>query len=127
MLYYSNWSNNRACECINDIFNSPKFVGFILHDKNENIAYALCRKKYWWNTDDRYKLCMELFFTKPAYQQKGYGTELLKHLEGYAKNNDLRSIMLDTQKDKPSYHFYEKNGFVTLENLPTMFKKIPYL
>ena len=118
------WSRERACEYINDVFKSPKFIGFILFSGDENIAYALCLKRYWWNKDDRYKLCVELFFTKPAYQQRGYGTILLEHIEKYAKDNRLKSIMLYTRKDKPAYHFYEKNDFVVIENLPNIFKKI---
>jgi GNAT superfamily N-acetyltransferase len=39
---------------------------------------------------------LELFFTKPSYQQKGYGIMLLEHIEKYAQDNGLRSIMLLT-------------------------------
>jgi len=118
------WSWERANEYINDVFNTPKFIGFVLFNDNENIAYALCFKKYWWNKDDRYKLHIELFFTKPAYQQKGYGNALLNHIENYAKDNGLGSIMLFTKKDKPSYRFYDRNGFVVIDNLPNMYKQM---
>ena len=118
------WSKERAYEYISDVFNTPRFIGFILADGDENIAYALCHKRYWWSKDDLYKINMELFFTKPAYQQKGYGAVLLAHLEKYAQDNELGSIMLYTKKDKPSYQFYNKNGFVVIDNLPNMFKRI---
>ena len=119
-----NWSKERAAEYVNDVFNSPKFVGFIMNNNDENIAYALCFRRYWWNEDDQYKLCMELFFTKPEYQEKGHGTTLFEHVEKYAKDNGLKSIMLYTKKDKPAFYFYEKNGFATISNLPNMFKNI---
>ena len=118
------WSRKRAHEYVNDVLNTPKFIGFILSNGNENVAYALCFKKYWWNKNDRCKLYVELFFTKPAYQQSGYGTMLLEHMEEYAKENELRSIMLFTQKDKPAYHFYAKNDFCIIDNLPNMYKPI---
>ena len=116
------WSRKRANEYINDIFNTPKFIGFILTNGNENVAYALCFTKYWWNKDDRCKLYVELFFTKPNYRKKGYGTMLLEHIEKYAKDNELRSIMLFTQKDKPAYRFYTKNDFFVIDNLPNIYK-----
>ena len=118
------WSEKRAGEYINDVFSSPKFVGFILSDGNENVAYALCFKRYWWNKNDHYKLYIELFFTKPACQQKGYGDMLLKHIERYAQENGIGYIMLFTKKDKPSYRFYDKNDFVVIDNLPNMYKRI---
>jgi len=118
------WSRERAYEYINDVFDTPKFVGFILSDNGQDVAYALCIEKYWWNKDDRCKLYMELFFTKPDCRQKGYGTELLEHIEKYAQDNRLRSVMLFTQKDKPAYDFYVKNGFTVVDNLPNMYKPI---
>ena len=55
---------------------------------------------------------MELSFTKPAHQQKGYGAILLEYIERYAKNNELGYIMLYTKKDKPACCFYTKNGCI---------------
>ena len=111
------WSKERADEYIKDVFDSPKFIGFILYDGNENISYALCYKRYWWNKDDRYKLIMEFFFTKPSHQQKGYGSILLEYIERYAKENELGYIMLYTKKDKPAYCFYTKNGYTFVKCL----------
>lgn len=118
------WSKKRANDFINDIFSTPKFIGFILSDGDKNISYALCFTEYWWNKDDRCNLYVELFFTNSNYQQKGYGTMLLEHIEKYAQDNGLRGIMLFTKKDKPAYSFYAKSGFVELNNLPNIYKPI---
>ncbi|MCL2575773.1 MAG: GNAT family N-acetyltransferase [Defluviitaleaceae bacterium] len=118
------WSFERADEYINDVFNSPKVVGFVLCEDDKNVAYALCFKRYWWNSDDRYKLLLELFFIKPDYQRKGYGGVLLEHIEDYAKENGIRGIMLYTQKNKPCFDFYAKNGYVVMDNVPNVFKAL---
>lgn len=116
------WKIERAEETIRDIFHSPKFVGFVLEENGEKIAYALCQQKYWYNSDDRRKLMIEIFFVKPNFQQRGYGEKLLGDIEKYTVKNNLRAIALFTKNDIPAFDFYRNNGFVVLENLPYMYK-----
>ncbi len=49
----------------------------------------------------------------PAYRRQGVGTRLLRAALAWARQNQLRVVMLDTStKDYPAICFYQKHGFV---------------
>ena len=50
-------------------------------------------------------------------QRKGYGSTFMKLLESEAIKQGCDSVVLGTQKDFPSHHFYLKNGFQEVESV----------
>ena len=118
------WSVSRAKEYVNDTFSHPKFIGFILCDGYKNIAYALCYKRYWWSTSDKYQLYVEQFFVSPENQHKGYGGVLINHMQKYAKEHDMRSIVLLTKKEIECYDFYHRKEFDDIDSLVFMCRQI---
>ncbi len=118
------WSTVRSKEYITDTFHHPKFIGFILTEDNQNLAYALCYKRYWWSASDKYQLYVELFFVCPDHQHKGYGSALMNHMAEYAKKQNMRSLALLTKKGFECYDFYHAKEFTDIESLVFMSKQI---
>ena len=50
-------------------------------------------------------------------QRKGYGSTFMKLLECAAIKHGCDSVVLGTQTDFPSHHFYLKNGFQEVESV----------
>lgn len=58
-----------------------------------------------------------------AEQRKGYGRSFMELLSNEAAKLGCDSIILGTQRDFPSHHFYLKNGFQEVESV-LMYKNI---
>lgn len=58
-----------------------------------------------------------------AEQRKGYGSVFIELLENEAVKIGCDSVVLGTQKDFPSHHFYLKNGFQEVESV-LLYKEI---
>ena len=56
-------------------------------------------------------------------QRKGYGSAFIELLSIETAKLGCDSIILGTQKDFPSHHFYLKNGFQEVESV-LMYKEI---
>ncbi len=114
----------RAEEYITDTFNHPNFIGFIMTDGSKNVAYAMCYKRYWWSESDKYQLYVELFFVCADSQHKGYGSALMNHMIDYAKQHDMRSLVLLTKKGLECYDFYHAKEFADIDSLVFMSRKV---
>jgi len=119
-----NWSQTSANEYVADIYSHPKFIGFVLYEREKNIAYALCYNKCLWGQTEGYETCLELFFVKAVYQNKGYGKFLLKHMENYALAHNSKSIKFITRTDTDAYHFYGKNDYELSSKVVYMGKQL---
>ena len=56
-------------------------------------------------------------------QRKGYGNAFMELLENEAVRMGCDSVVLGTQKDFPSHHFYLKNGFQEVQSV-LLYKEI---
>ena len=63
-------------------------------------------------------------FVKPKFQKMGYGSMLLKEIEGYVAEKGLAGITLSTNKYAPAPLFYRKNGFLDCEHVIFMAKEM---
>lgn len=68
-------------------------------------------------------LRIEDFCISPKVQRKGCGTTFLELVAKEAVKRGCDSILLGTQRDFPSHHFYLKNGFQEIESV-LLFKEI---
>lgn len=58
---------------------------------------------------------MKRFYILKEYRSRGYGKLLLEHFLEYAKQNNIKTIRLDTDnKLKTAIHLYQKYGFKTI-------------
>lgn len=120
-LWQCRWSRETAIEYLTDFFNMAKFVGYVLEDDGEIIGGLFAHEKVWWNNSEVF---VEEMFIKPELQRNGYGSLLLKQVEGYITEKGLAGITLSTNKYAPAPVFYRKNGFADCEHVIFMAKEI---
>lgn len=54
----------------------------------------------------------------PAYQGMGYAQELMDYAEAYSRENNFKSVRLDTfSQNKRNQHFYEQRGYQRLGDI----------
>ena len=64
---------------------------------------------------DGYAAEMYNFAVLPEFQNKRIGTEILKYIIDYYKNNNCESIILDVKESNlKAIHIYEKFNFKTI-------------
>lgn len=75
-------------EYLSDIFNTPKFLGYVIEEDGVILGGLLAREKVWWSGSEVF---VEEFFVKRSHQGRGYGTMLMKRVEQYMQKNSLES------------------------------------
>jgi ribosomal protein S18 acetylase RimI-like enzyme len=64
---------------------------------------------------------MDWFVVPRKHQRKGFGTMMIKYLEGRIKRKKLRMILAETSSSRayaPVVDFFRKNGFVQAGHIP---------
>jgi len=112
------WTLLKASLYLNELFESSRFVGFIMYDGDQLVAAMFAHVKTWWIDD---QLMIDELFVSAQEQGKGYGQTLMNSAIEYAKNNNLGSITLLTHKYMPAGKFYEKNKFLKADQYVLMF------
>ena len=84
-------------------------------------AVSLGRLSHWWEGTN---YIIEEFCVSKDLQGQGAGTRFMKMIEDEVRKRDVAGIFLQTDNDKPSYNFYQKNGFTNLSSHVSMFKKV---
>lgn len=120
-LWQCKWSQETAAQYLTDYVNMPKFVGYVLVEDGVLVGAIYAHEKVWWNNSEVF---VEEMFVKPDLQRKGYGTMLLKQVEGYVKDKGLAGITLSTNKYAPAPKFYQKNGFTDCNHVLFMCKEM---
>lgn len=120
-LWQCRWTVDTAKAYLTDYFKTEKFVGFIIENNNNICGAIFCHEKIWWNNSE---IFIDEMFIKPQIQNKGYGTQLIKAVEGYVKEHNLAGITLSTNRYTPAPKFYKKNGFCCAEHVMFMYKEI---
>jgi len=103
-----NFTHERARLYLNEIINKPRFIGFLLLDKEVLVGFALCHLKTWDTTDE---LAIDEFIISEHYQEKGLGTRLLDFISTYSEELNLSGITTFTNVI-PLSDFYRKNDFI---------------
>ncbi len=117
-----NWSNEEQLkEYIKEIscsFNSLNF-GLFINDKLSAVSIGMIR--HWWEGTN-YNI--EEFCVYPDLQSQGVGSRFMKMIETDVLKRGLAGIFLQTDSDKPSYKFYQKNGFSELDSHVSFYKRV---
>jgi len=63
---------------------------------------------------------IKALFTHPAYQGKGIGKQILTQLETHAKQNNVKTVHLNSSKT--AYNFYKQQGYTYTETKTDIIK-----
>lgn len=67
---------------------------------------------------EKEKCKIKIIEIKPEWQNKGYGSKIIKEIEGKAKKSNVKEIKL-IPRDYRVYNFYEKNGYTFTNGILT--------
>lgn len=95
------------------------FLGYIGLIDEKVVALSLGMKKPWIAGMEYY---IDEFCISYDFQGKGIGSLFLKGIEELLIDEKVEGMILNTERDYPSFNFYEKNGFKILGNLVVLGK-----
>ncbi|MCM3213176.1 GNAT family N-acetyltransferase [Niallia taxi] len=115
------WTYPAAKERLTDLLHTPKFLGFLLYEKDNLIGFIAgnSKKSYAGLTFYLAELCIN-----NRIQGKGFGTKLLLSLEEELQRRDIQSLYLLTANGGAAETFYLKNGYETNGNRLVMRKSL---
>ena len=93
--------------------------GFFVNGSLAAVSIGVIR--HWWEGSN---YCIEEFCVSPDIQHKGIGTRFMSVIEDDIVKRGISGIYLQTDKGKPSYSFYRKNGFDELDSRVSFFKSL---
>ena len=89
-------------------------VGIIVLTEIEDEAYRNVK----WLTENNKNLYIHRLAVAPKFQGKGCAQALMNFAEDYAKENNYKSVRLDTfSQNKRNQHFYEQRNYTRLESI----------
>lgn len=107
-------SRDQVIRYFTNHFDNNYFVGYVGVFENKIVALSIGMKKPWINGIEYY---IDEFCVRFNEQGKGIGSKFIKEIEEDINKDGMNGIMLNTEKEFPSYKFYRKNGFKELEGL----------
>ena len=116
------WSDRAQLEnYIKDVVAYFKGLNYGLLIDEKLAAVTLGSVRHWWEGTN-YNI--EEFCVDPSLQGQGVGSRFMKMIEDEIRKQGLAGIFLQTDKDKPSYRFYMKNGYKELELHVSLYKSV---
>lgn len=116
------WSDfSQLEEYIKDVAAYFQGLNYGLLIDGKLAAVSLGSVRHWWEGTN-YNI--EEFCVDPALQGKGIGSHFMSMIEDEIRKQGLAGIFLQTDKDKPSYRFYMKNGYKNLELHVSLYKSV---
>ena len=117
-----NWSDEfQLTEYIKEISSSYHSLNYGLLIDGKLLALSIGMIRHWWEGTN-YNI--EEFCVSPDIQGKGIGSRFMKMIEIDIQKRGLSGIFLQTDNDKPSYQFYQKNGFNELDSHVSFYKRV---
>ena len=102
------FTKQRACAYLQEHIFKPRFIGFLLLEKDQLIGFAFCHMRTWSDKDD---LHIDEFILKETHQRNGLGSKLLDFINTYATSFSLAGITTTTNVIALT-QFYQKNDFL---------------
>ena len=116
------WSDRAQLEeYIKDVSCYFKGINYGLLIDGKLAAISLGSVRHWWEGTN-YNI--EEFCVDPGIRGKGIGSHFMSLIEDDIRAQGLAGIFLQTDKDKPSYRFYMKNGYKDLELHVSLYKSL---
>ena len=119
------WSDTKQLgEYMKDISKSYTALNYGLLKDDKLVGMSIGKINHWWEGTN-YNI--EEFCVDPNIQCRGTGTRFMGMIEDEIHRLGFAGIFLQTDKDKPSYRFYLKNGYKELDMHVSMYKSIEYI
>ena len=116
------WSDKKQLiEYIKDISKAYNALNYGMMKDGKLICMSIGKINHWWEGTN-YNI--EELCVSPSYQGQGLGSGFLRLIEDLVRERGLAGIFLQTDSDKPSYHFYHKNGFKDLDKHVSLYKSV---
>ncbi len=116
------WSDHVQLQrYIEDLTGNVNSLTLGLYDGNDELVGLSLGSIIHWCTGTEYYIYE--FCIRRDKQGRGLGTEFLNLIEGYVKPLNITHIYLQTERTVPAYGFYQKNGFVELQDHASLFKE----
>ena len=116
------WSDTKQLsEYMKDISNAYNALNYGLLIDGKLCGISVGKINHWWEGTN-YNI--EELCISPSYQGRGIGSKFLELIEQSIRDKGLAGIFLQTDNDKPSYHFYHKNGFQDLDMHISLYKSM---
>ena len=116
------WSDTeQLSEYMKDISKAYNALNYGLVVDGKLAAMSIGKINHWWEGTN---YNVEELCVSPSYQGQGVGSEFLELIEQSVREKGLDGIFLQTDNDKPSYHFYHKNGFMDLDAHISLYKSV---
>lgn len=112
-------SKEQVVKYFESFFNNNYFCGYVGMLNNKIVAISVGMKKPWINGIEYY---IDEFCVDYDMQGKGIGSSFIKGIEEDILKQGMNGMILNTEKDFPSYNFYIKNGFDKIDNLVVLGK-----
>ncbi|PUU93667.1 GNAT family N-acetyltransferase [Halanaerobium sp.] len=108
--WFDKWEDEKQLEkYLHELTDNNNSLSLLLVDEQDEILGVYLGYTFsWWQGDEYY---IKEFFIKKERQNQGLGSRFIKKLNDYLKEIEFKYIILNTDKDTPAYHFYQKNGF----------------
>ena len=103
-----NFTKHRAMLYLQELIFKPRFIGFLLLEKEQIIGFAFCHMRTWSDSDEMH---IDEFIIKETHQNQGIGTKLLDFMTTYATSYNLAGITTTTNVITLT-QFYQKNDFL---------------
>ncbi|WP_294405806.1 GNAT family N-acetyltransferase [uncultured Clostridium sp.] len=115
------WTYETAGRRLQDIINTPGYIGmsYYIDGVPQGMIMGRCEQYY----DGKYFQILE-FCIRSSAQGSGYGRILLEEFTHMLKVENIVNVFLLTLHGQKTEGFYNKNGFITSEDMIFMSKKL---
>jgi len=115
------WDTTTSYKRLEDIYNTPGFVGMVVYDEEKLLGAVLGNLEQWF---EGYMYNLKEMFVKQDEKGKGIGSLLMMALEKSLSQLGTTSISLFTSKGDLTEKFYLKNGYSQEEDMIMMCKSL---
>ncbi len=120
--WHDDWSDEtQLLEYVREISGSYHALNYGLLLDGKLAALSIGMIRHWWEGTN-YNI--EEFCVAPDLQGQQLGTRFMQMIAEDVKQRGLRGIFLQTDRDKPAFRFYRKNGFEVLEAHMSLYRRL---
>lgn len=114
------WSDEeQLAEYIKEKSGGFHAINYGLRIDGKLVAISMGQITHWWEGTN---YVLDELCVSPECQGNGIGSRFMGLIESDLKERGVKGIFLQTDSDKPSYKFYQKNGFKELSKHVSFFK-----